>query len=147
MKNIFVALLLLATTPLFAQTEKQLCETFLKSVQDKNFALLKPLLGDNVSSLKTKWQQVVNNAHRDGFDVKAVKIKSVVAGQQLPGLPMKSIIAIYEYNGVAWDDLLLMITTSRELKLIEIPLSSNMFILNEDRRGKNIEDSKKAANA
>jgi len=137
MKRILLVFLLLSATPLFAQPEQKLSEAFLKSVQEKNFALLKPWLGRNAKTMQTKWKEVVENAHRNGFDIKAVKIKMVMSGEQVPNLPMKTIIAIYEYDGKEWDDLLLMITTAQQPKLAEIPLTSYMFILDEQRRGKN----------
>ncbi|MBK8610079.1 MAG: hypothetical protein IPL84_09050 [Chitinophagaceae bacterium] len=138
---LFIFFLQFSATQLFAQDELKLSEAFLKSVQEKNFALMKPWLGQNVNAMKEKWQQVVNNAHRGGFDIKLVKIKNIVPGRQIPNLPMKSIIAVYEYDGKDWDDLLLMITMDKKIKLVEIPLSSYMFALNEGRRGKNIKDA------
>ena len=90
-----------------------------------------------------KWQKIVNNAHRQGFDIKDVKIKEVLPGRQIPDLPVKSIIAVYTYDGKEWDDVLLMITTDEKIKLAEIPLTSYMFTLNEERRGNNIKDSKR----
>jgi hypothetical protein len=143
MRKFFILSLLLSSTSLFAQDELKLAEAFLKSVQDKNFTLLKPWLGPNAKTMQVKWQQVVDKSHRDGFDIKSIKIKNLVPGEQVPGLPMKSIIAVYEYDGKEWDDLLLMITSDKKIKLAEIPLTSYMFALNEDRRGKNIRDSKK----
>jgi len=137
MKRILFVLLLLSATPVFAQSEQKISEAFLKSVQEKNFTLLKPWLGRNAKTMQEKWNQVVENAHRNGFDIKAVKIKIVMMGEQVPNLPMKSIIAIYEYDGKEWDDLLLMITTGQQPKLAEIPLTSYMFKLDEARRGKN----------
>lgn len=137
MKRILLVFLLLSATTLFAQTEQKLGEAFLKSVQEKNFALLKPWLGKNTKTLQEKWKQVVENAHRNGFDINAVKIKIVMSGEQVPNLPMKTIIAIYEYDGKEWDDLLLMISTGEKPKLVEIPLTSYMFKLDEERRGKN----------
>ncbi len=137
MKKILFVFLLLSATTLYAQTEQKLCEDFLKSVKTKNFALLKPWLGKNAKTMQEKWKQVVENAHRNGFDIKAVKIKVVIPGEQVPNMPMKTIIAIYEYDGKEWDDLLLMISTGKQPKLIEFPLTSYMFKLDEDRRGKN----------
>lgn len=137
MKRILFVLLLLSATTLFAQTEQKLGEAFLKSVQEKNFSLLKPWLGKNTKSLQEKWKQVVENAHRNGFDINAVKIKNVMMGEQVPNMPMKTIIAIYEYDGKEWDDLVLMMTTGKQPKLAEIPLTSYMFKLDEERRGKN----------
>ncbi len=137
MKSILFVFLLLSATTLFAQTEQKLGEDFLKSVQEKNFALLKPWLGKNAKTMQEKWKQVVENAHRNGFDIKAVKIKFVTAGEQVPNMPMKTIIAIYEYDGKEWDDLVLMISTGKQPKLVEIPLTSYMFKLDEERRGKN----------
>ena len=143
MKKLILLLSIFASTHVFAQTETELANAFLKSVQDKNFELLKPLLGPNVKIMQIKWQQVVNNAHREGFNVMQLKIKKVVPGHQIPDLALKSIIAVYEYNGKEWDDLLLMITTDEKIKLAEIPLTSYMFTLNEERRGNNIKDSKR----
>ncbi len=143
LKKILLAFLLFTTTQVLAQDEVKLSEAFLKSVQDKNFTLLKPWLGANAKPMQEKWQQVVNNAHREGFDIKAIEIKSVLPGEQIPNLPLKSIIAVYEYDGKEWDDLLLMVTTGKQVKLAEIPLASYMFALEEGRRGKNISDSKK----
>ncbi|MBK8521739.1 MAG: hypothetical protein WAT20_07780 [Ferruginibacter sp.] len=137
MKKILFVFLLLSATTLFAQTEQKMGEDFLRSVQEKNFALLKPWLGKNAKTMQEKWNQVVENAHRNGFDVKAVKIKFVTAGEQVPNMPMKTIIAVYEYDGKEWDDLVLMITTGKQPKLVEIPLTSYMFKLDEGRRGKN----------
>ena len=137
MKRLLFVFLLLSATTLFAQTEQKLGEAFLKSVQEKNFALLKPWLGKNTKSLQEKWKQVVENAHRNGFDIKAVKIKYVMLGEQVPNMPMKTIIAIYELDGKEWDDLVLMISTGEKPKLLEIPLTSYMFMLDEQRRGKN----------
>lgn len=143
MKKLILLLSLFASTHIFAQTETELANAFLKSVQDKNFELLKPWLGPNVKIMQIKWQQVVNNAQREGFNIKEVKIKKILAGRQIPDLALKSIIAVYEYNGKEWDDLLLMITTDEKIKLAEIPLTSYMFTLNEERRGNNIKDSKR----
>jgi hypothetical protein len=137
MKRVLLVFLLLLATTLFAQTEQKLGEAFLKSVQEKNFSLLKPWLGSNTKTIQEKWKKVVENAHRNGFDIKAVKIKNVMAGEQVPNMPMKTIIAIYEYNGKEWDDLVLMITTGQKPKLVEIPLTSYIFKLAEERRGKN----------
>ena len=137
MKRILFIFLLLAATNLFAQTEQKLGDVFLKSVQEKNFALLKPWLGKNANTLQEKWKQVVENAHRKGFDIMAVKIKVVTQGEQVLNMPMKTIIAIYDYDGKEWDDLVLMISTGKQLKLVEIPLTSYMFKLDEGRRGKN----------
>jgi len=137
MQRILLVLLLFSATPVFAQPEQKIGEAFLKSVQEKNFTLLKPWLGRNAKTMQEKWNQVVENAHSNGFDIKAVKIKYVMSGEQVPNLAMKSIIAIYEYDGREWDDLLLMITTGRQPKLAEIPLTSYMFKLDEARRGKN----------
>jgi hypothetical protein len=80
---------------------------------------------------------VVENAHRNGFEINAVKIKNVMSGEQIPSIPMKTVIAIYEYDGKEWDDLVLMITTGKQQKLAEIPLTSYMFKPDEERRGKN----------
>ena len=137
MKRILFVFLLLSATTLCAQTEQKLGEAFLKSVQEKNFSLLKPWLGKKTKPLEEKWKQVVENAHRNGFDIMAVKIKVVMPGEQVPNMPLKSIIAIYEYDGKEWDDLVLMITTGKQQKLAEIPLTSYMFKLDEGRRGKN----------
>jgi hypothetical protein len=137
MKRIFFVFLLLSATTLFAQTEQKLGEAFLKSVQEKNFDLLKPWLGKNTKTLYKKWDQVIENAYRNGFDIKAVKIKNVMSGEQVPNMIMKTIIVIYEYDGKEWDDLVLMITTGKQPKLAEIPLTSYMFKLDEERRGKN----------
>lgn len=137
MKRILFVFLLFATTSLFAQTEQKLGETFLKSVQEKNFSLLKPWLGSNAKTMKKKWEQVVENAYRVGFDIGAVKIKYVMSGGMDASIPMKTIIAIYEYDGKEWDDLVLMISTGEKPKLAEIPLTSYMFKLDEARRGKN----------
>ncbi len=137
MKRILFVFLLLSATTLFAQTEQKLGEAFLKSVQEKNFALLKPWLGKNTKSLQEKWKLVVENAHRNGFDIMAVKIKNVMSGEQVPNMPMKTVIAIYEYDGKEWDDLVLMMTTGKQPKLAEIPLTSYMFKLDGERRGKN----------
>ena len=137
MKRIMLVFLLFSTTILFAQTEQKLGEAFLKSVQEKNFSLLKPWLGSNAKTMQEKWKQVVENAHRNGFNIKAVKIKNVVAGEQVPNMPMKTIIAIYEYDGKEWDDLVLMMTLGKQPKLVEIPLTYYMFNLDEERRGRN----------
>jgi hypothetical protein len=64
----------------------------------------------------------------------------VVPGEKIAGLPMKNIIALYDYNGKEWDDLVLMITTDKQPKLAEIPLTSYMFKLEEERRGRNTGD-------
>jgi hypothetical protein len=140
MKKILMALLFLSATPVFAQDEMKIGEAFLKSVQEKNFTLLKPWLGANAKTMQEKWNKVVENAHRNGFDIKAVKIKKVVPGEKIAGLPMKNIIALYDYNGKEWDDLVLMITTDKQPKLVEIPLTSYMFKLEEERRGRNTGD-------
>lgn len=140
MKKILMALLLLSATPAFAQDEMKIGEAFLKSVQEKNFTLLKPWLGANAKTMQEKWNKVVENAHRKGFDIKAVKIKKVVPGEKIANLPMKNIIALYDYNGKEWDDLVLMITTDKQPKLAEIPLTSYMFKLEEERRGRNTGD-------
>lgn len=137
MKRLLLVFLLLSSTQLFAQTEQNLCDDFLKSVQEKNFALLKPWLGKNAKTIQEKWKLVIENAHRDGFDIKAVKIRNVMRGEQVPNMPVKTIIAIYEYNGKEWDDIVLMITTDKKAKLAEIPLTSYMFKLDEERRGRN----------
>jgi hypothetical protein len=137
MKRILLLFALFFSITLFAQTEQKLGEVFLKSVQEKNFSLLKPWLGKNAKTIQEKWKQVIENAHRNGFDINAVKIKIVLPGEQVPNMPLKTIIAIYEYDGKEWDDLVLMITTSQKPKLVEIPLTSYMFKLNEERRGKN----------
>lgn len=137
MKRILLVFLLLSATTLFAQTEQKLGEAFLKSVQEKNFALLKPWLGGNTKTMQKKWEQVVENAHRKGFDIMAVKIKNVMSGEQVPNMPVKTIIAIYDYNGKEWDDLVLIMTTGKKPKLAEIPLTSYMFKLDEEKRGKN----------
>lgn len=137
MKKILFILLLFSATTMFAQTEQKIGEDFLKSVQEKNFFLLKPWLGKKTKPLEEKWKQVVENAHRNGFDIMAVKIKIVMSGEQVSNMPMKTIIAIYEYNGKEWDDLVLMISTGKQPKLVEIPLTSYMFKLDEERRGKN----------
>lgn len=137
MKRILFVFLLLSATTLFAQTEQKLGEDFLKSVQEKNFALLKPWLGKNTKTLQEKWKLVVENAHRKGFDIMAVKIKNVMSGEQVPNMPMKTVIVIYEYDGKEWDDLVLMISSGQKPKLAEIPLTSHMFKLDEERRGKN----------
>lgn len=56
---------------------------------------------------------------------------------------MQSIIVYYYYYaGAEWDDLLLMVTTGEKINLAGIPLTT-LFMLNEDRRGKNMADSKK----
>lgn len=143
MKKIALFLLIFASLQATAQDELKLSEAFLKSVQDKNFVLLQPWLGQNAKTIKEKWQKVVDQAHREGFAIRSVKIKNLVPGEKLPNLPMKSIIAVYEYDGKEWDDLLLMVTTDKKIKLIEIPLTSYMFALNEDRRGKNLADANK----
>lgn len=127
----------------FAQDELKLSEAFLKSVQEKNFALLKPWLGPNTKALQDKWQQVIDNAHREGFNIKSVKIDRIVAAAQVPKLPAKFFIAVYTYDGKEWDDLLLMVNKQQKIKLIDIPLTSYMFTLYEDRRGKNISDAEK----
>lgn len=46
---------------------------------------------------------------------------------------MKSFIAVYEYEGKDQDDLLLMVTIDKKMKLAETPLTSYMFILNKKR--------------
>jgi len=144
MKKIMWPALLLFSLSLFAQQdEKKFCEQFLVSVQKKDFSLLKEWLGPNSKSIQEKWQKLVANAHRDGFKISGIKIKEIVTGKQIPGLPVKSIIAVYEYEGKEWDDLLLMVTTDKKIKLAEIPLTSYMFMLDEERRGKNIADAKK----
>jgi hypothetical protein len=95
MRKFFILSLLLSSTSLFAQDELKLAEAFLKSVQDKNFTLLKPWLGPNAKTMQVKWQQVVDKSHRDGFDIKSIKIKNLVPGEKVPGLHMKTIIAVY----------------------------------------------------
>lgn len=140
MKKILLIIFLVSSTTVFAQQEQKLCDAFLKSVQDKNFSLLKPWLGANAKTMQEKWLQVVNNAHRPGLDIKSISIKKVVAGEQVPNMPMKTIVALYEYDGKEWDDLLLMISTGKQIKLIEIPLTSYMFKLDEERRGKNFKE-------
>jgi hypothetical protein len=62
MKKILMALLLLSATPAFAQDEMKIGEAFLKSVQEKNFTLLKPWLGANAKTMQEKWNKVVENA-------------------------------------------------------------------------------------
>lgn len=143
MKKLILLVSLFASVQVLAQTETELANAFLKSVQDKNFDLLKPWLGPNVKIMQVKWQQIVNNAHRQGFDIKDVKIKEVLPGRQIPDLPVKSIIAVYKYDGKEWDDLLLMVGPDGQIKLAEIPLTSYMFMLNDERRGNNIKDSKR----
>lgn len=140
MKRILLVFLLFSSGTLFAQTEQKLCDDFLRSVQGKNFALLKPWLGSNAKTMQEKWKQVVENAHRNGFDIKAVTVKKIIPGEEVPNVPMKTIIAIYEYDGKEWDDLVLMITSGQKPKLVEIPLTSYMFKLVEERRGKNRKD-------
>ena len=105
---------------------------------------MKPWLGHNSKAFKEKWQQVIDNATQAGLDLKSISIKRVEQGEKIPGLPMESVIAVYEYDGKEWDDLLLMVTVDKNIKLVEIPLSSYMFALYEGRRGKNIKDAKKA---
>ena len=143
MKKLILLLSLFASTHILAQSDTELANAFLKSVQEKNFDLLKPWLGPNVKIMQQKWQKIVNNAHRQGFDIKDVKIKEVLAGRQIPDLPVKSIIAVYKYDGKEWDDILLMITPGDKITLAEIPLTSHMFMLDEERRGNNIKDSKR----
>jgi ribosomal protein S1 len=140
MKKIFLIMMLFVSTQLFAQNEQKICEAFLKSVQQKDFRLLKPWLGEHAKALQEKWQQVVNNAHRKGFNIKAVTIKKVVNGDILTKQQMKGIVAVYEYDGKEWDDMLLMVSTDKEMKLVEIPLTSYMFKLDEGRRGRNAAD-------
>lgn len=143
MKKILTVLLLFNASFVFAQAELQLAETFLRSVQEKKFSLMKPWLGANASKMEGKWKQVVEQAHREGFSIAKVKIKKIIPGEQIPGLPLKSIIAIYEYDDKEWDDLLLMITMDKSVKLVEIPVTSYMFMLNDERRGKNTRDAAK----
>jgi len=143
MKKILFLLVLFNASQVFAQAELQLAETFLRSVQEKKFSLLKPWLGNNAAKLEGKWKQVVEQAHREGFKIASVKIKKIIPGEQIPGLPLKSIIAIYEYDDKEWDDLVLMITMDKSIKLAEIPVTSYMFILNDERRGKNTRDAAK----
>ncbi len=143
MKKILTLLLLFNVSFVFAQAELQLAENFLKSVQEKKFSLMKPWLGPNAVKMEEKWKQVVEQAHREGFSIATVKIKKIIPGEQIPGLPLKSIIAIYEYDDKEWDDLLLMITMDKSVKLAEIPVTSYMFMLNDERRGKNTRDAAK----
>lgn len=144
MKGCIVPVLLFFSLTLFAQQEEQkFSEQFLTSVQKKDFSLLKEWLGPNSKTMKEKWQKVVANAHRDGFKISGIKIKEVFIGKPIPGMPMKTIIAVYAYDGKEWDDLLLMVTTDKKIKLVEIPLTSYMFMLNEDRRGRNLADATK----
>ncbi len=140
MKKLLMVVLLLSSIQLVAQHEQKIGEAFLRSVQEKNFTLLKPWLGANEKAIQEKWQQVVNNAHRKGFNIKAVTIKKVVTGDLFTKLAMKGIIAVYEYEGKEWDDLLLMVSTDKEMKLVEIPSTTYMFNLNEERRGRNAAD-------
>jgi len=86
---------------------------------------------------------VIYFAHREGFNIASVTIKKIIPGEQIPGLPLKSIIAVYEYDNKEWDDLMLMITLDKTIKLAEIPVTSYMFMLNDERRGKNIRDAAK----
>ena len=143
MKKILTLLLLFKASFVLAQAELQLAETFLRSVQEKKFSLMKPWLGNNAAKMEGKWKQVVEQAHREGFTISSVKIKKIIPGEQIPGLPLKSIIAIYEYDDKEWDDLLLMITMDKSVKLAEIPVTSYMFMLNDERRGKNTRDAAK----
>lgn len=143
MKKILTVLLLFNASFVFAQAELQLAENFLRSVQEKKFSLMKPWLGHNAVKMEEKWKQVVEQAHREGFSIATVKIKKIIPGEQIPGLPLKSIIAIYEYDDKEWDDLLLMITMDKSVKLAEIPVTSYMFMLNDERRGKNTRDAAK----
>lgn len=143
MKKLILLLSFFTSAQIFAQTETELANAFLKSVQEKNFELLTPWLGPNVKIMQVKWQNIVNNAHRQGFNIKDVKIKEVLPGRQIPDMPVKSIIAVYKYDGKEWDDLLLMTGPDGQVKLAEIPLTSYMFMLNEERRGNNIKDSKR----
>lgn len=143
MKKIFFLLLLFYASHVYAQTELKLAETFLKSVQEKKFSLMKPWLGANARNMEEKWKQVAEQAHREGFNIASVTIKKIIPGEQIPGLPLKSIIAVYEYDNKEWDDLMLMITLDKTIKLAEIPVTSYMFMLNDERRGKNIRDAAK----
>lgn len=140
MKRILLVLMLFTSTQLFAQNEQKIAEAFLKSVQQKDFSLLKPWVGENAKTMQEKWQQVVNNAHRKGFNVKSVTIKKIVNGDVFSKLEMKGIIAVYEYEGKDWDDLLLMVSTGKEMKLVEIPLTTYMFKMDAERRGRNSAD-------
>ncbi|MBK6633530.1 MAG: hypothetical protein IPG38_03680 [Chitinophagaceae bacterium] len=49
----------------YAQTELKLAETFLKSVQEKKFSLMKPWLGANPRNMEEKWKRVVEQSHRE----------------------------------------------------------------------------------
>lgn len=131
--------------PVYGQTQMQFAEIFLKSIREKNFELLKPFHDTRNTRLKQKWQGVVENAYREGFDLDQVKIVSVVEGQKIPDLPLKAIIILYKYKDQEWDDLLLLITTDKKFIFMEIPLDSEVFMLNENRRGRNLEDAKKIA--
>lgn len=143
MRKFLLFILLFSAVQSFAQDELNLSEAFLKSVQEKKFSVLKPWVGPNTKSLQEKWQQVVDNSHRDGFDIKSIKIDRIIAAKQVPNLPAKFFIAVYQYDGKEWDDLLLLVSKEKKIKLVDIPLSSYMFGLNEDRRGKNLRDAEK----
>lgn len=123
-----------------SQPETKLAEAFLQSLQNKNFALLKPYLGKNAKMIETKWKQVAANITKAAFDIKHVKIDRVELSDPIPNMPVRMLVATYKYHEKEWDDLSLMVNTGTVKSLIDIPNTSYMFMQNEDRRGRNLNE-------
>ena len=154
----------------FSQPEKKFAAAFVQSVAKNNFQLLKPYLltsgiaqkyfGKEFTKMPTskqierikkintdlqkKWTKVVANAKANKIDFSRLLIK------QFLYMPPEEIseersfdflLITYEYENMEWDDLIFIVNKNGTSKyILELPLNTNMFALNKERRGKNIND-------
>lgn len=165
--KLFTFLLCMSIGPAsHAQPEKKLAEAFIQSVAKNNFKLLSPYLINAASAktafgteftrmspakqaeaitktksqLQNKWAKVVSKAKSNNIDFSKLQLKQVLSGS-LEGETLSPLLITYQYNGVEWDDLFLIVNKKGNAKfIIELPSDKRMFALNEDTRGKNLEN-------
>lgn len=167
MRQFFILLICLNVHAVYAQPEKKLAEAFVHSVAKNNFQLLDPYLLNAVSAktlfgaefgkmtpakqaeaitksksqLQNKFTTAVSNAKENKIDFNKVQVQQVLLGPIEGSESLNSMLITYQYNGVEWDDLFLIVNKTGGTKyIIDLPSDTRMFALNEDRRGKNLTD-------
>lgn len=158
--------LLLTISFCYSQPENKLAAAFVQSIAKNNFKLLDPYLMDLATAkslypnefkkmtpakqaaaiagsrnqMMTKWKKVVENAKQNKIDFNKLTIKQVLSSP-LEFPQMNSLLVTYEYKGVEWDDLLLIVSKKGTANyIVELPTNTAMFALNEDGNGKNLKN-------
>ncbi len=168
LKNIFALLVSFISIGVgFSQPEKKLANAFVQSVDKNNFQLLKPyLVTVNVAKtyfgleftkmsiskqkerivklnneLQKKWTKVVANAKQKKIDFNRLQLKQVLQTIIEENIFLNFLLVTYNYNNYEWDDLTLIVNKAGTAKyLIDIPSNTSIFLLDESKRGKNIQN-------